>query len=181
MSPWRMDRWSTSSRTISSTACTWRARSSSRSARESGAFVGDVIFAELETRIGGGTLAGDINLQEWLITPRLSYRIQEDEKSVVDIQAGVRITDIDVSVTASLLGTPLDVSGSERFYDAHLGFKAAYQFSEQWQVRGGLSLGAGDSNFVAEAIVGLAYEARPNLDLIAGRPLSLLRFRRRRP
>ena len=107
-----------------------------------------------------------IDAEEWIVSPRLIYRSWEGDCGYFDWRAGIRVTDIDLSIVALDPAFSENIKGTN--YDAVLGFGGRYQLSDRTYLRGYLDLGGGESAFILDGLVDLNYQWRPNADLNFG-------------
>ena len=116
----------------------------------------DVFYAELEFDLGD-VILDDLDLQMWLVTPRLSYRAREGNWGYFDLQAGARYTNVDVAVNTEIRRGPGSESASGDVWDFTVGFRGRYHIDEHWYLGYYGEIGAGESDLVTQAFMDVGY------------------------
>lgn len=130
------------------------------------ALTADAIYVDLDFELDGRILR-DLQVEEWIVTPKLSYRAWEGDWGWFDFQAGFRYTWADVQVRAAALGFPIVESGSGEIWDACVGFRGRYNLNECWFIDYYAEAGTGDSDFVGELFGSVGYRLE-SMELFAG-------------
>ena len=113
----------------------------------------DALYLDMSTDLRGRIL-GDLSLEAWIVTPKVSYRAWEGDRGFVDLQAGLRYYWLGVDVQGR---GPLNMSRSADIWDGVIGLRAHYDLNELWYLPLLVDVGAGDSDFLTQAYVGLGY------------------------
>lgn len=116
----------------------------------------DVLYVDLGIGLDGRILR-KLDISEWLITPRVSYRAWEGDWGFCDIQAGVRYTWVDLQVSGAALGFPIVEGGSAEIWDATIGVRGRYNLNENWYLGYYVEAGAGDSDFIGQFYCDIGY------------------------
>jgi hypothetical protein len=125
------------------------------------------------------TATADVNLdlESWIWTAAGYYRVVDQPGGTLDLVAGGRYLDVEQTVSWNITGTvgpipPSDLSGAATAsltnWDAIIGVRGRFSFGAQkaWFVPYYLDIGAGDSDFTWQGIVGLGYAFRW-IDIVA--------------
>jgi opacity protein-like surface antigen len=100
-----------------------------------------------------------------------SYRVLESERMHVDALAGLRVSNINLSVGAQLGGGPSATANAEETWvDPVVGFKFGYDYSEKltlkgWGMIGGFGAG---SEFMWDVYAGADYQLTPQFSAFLG-------------
>lgn len=142
----------------------------------------DVIYVDLGFDLGRKVLR-DIRIKEWIISPKVSYRAWEGDWGFFDLEAGMRITTVKLTVNGDipsiragsvfptgpgLTGRGVSRSGYAAIYDGLAGFRGAYNLTDSFYLDYRGEMGAGDSDFIAQAFLALGYHINPNADVYFG-------------
>lgn len=136
--------------------------------------VGDSQTGTREASIGGiglpvnATANVDLDIKSWVLTIAGYYRALEQNGWTLDVAAGARYLDVDQSVNWNINGNVGSIPIPDRTgtatadlanWDAIIGARGRFAFGAQqaWFVPFYLDLGAGDSDFTWQGIVGLGY------------------------
>ena len=127
----------------------------------------DVIYIDVDLKFGEGPL-DDLEIKEWIIMPRVSYRLAEGDWGYFDLQGGVRYTGVDLDLNAKIAGHPLEVSGLINVWDYTGGVRGSYKISDKWRLGYYGEIGAGDSNLIGQAYAEFDYRVRDNVEWYFG-------------
>lgn len=97
----------------------------------------------------------DLELDEWIITPKIHYRVWETDRGQLDLVAGARYTWVRMSLEGER--GILDESGSADIWDGMIGVQGEYSINERWFIPFFGDIGAGDSDFVSNVYAGVGY------------------------
>jgi hypothetical protein len=106
----------------------------------------------------------NIDMQAFIFTPMVGYRVYDSGRHSVDLLAGARYLWLDMALSLDLTLTPMpsdrshDIDGSGSNWDAIVGVKGKYRLSDKWSVPYYISAGAGQSDFTGQANASFAYE-----------------------
>jgi hypothetical protein len=118
----------------------------------------DIIYGDLKFKDLDRMILDQVNLKEWLVTPKISYRAFEGDWGYVDLQAGMRYTWVDLVIKgAGPEGRGFDEDVSGDIYDGLVGFTGEYNLSDRWFLPFMIEAGAGDSDSVFAAYGGVGY------------------------
>ena len=127
-------------------------------------FSTDLIYVNLEGALDGRVFK-TIDLKEWIVMPRLSYRILEGDWGHFDVFGGARYTDIEMNLSATLFGDPRTVVGEFHVWDYMGGVRGSNRINDDWSFGYYGELGAGDSDLIGQAAVELTRHLKSNLDM----------------
>ena len=142
----------------------------------------DVIYVDLGFSPDIDVIS-DIRVKEWIIMPRINYRAWEGDWGFLDLQAGLRSTSVDITVTGhrptiaagtvlpfgpGLKGDSFSKSGSAQIWHASFGVRGRVNLSDRWFVNYYGELGGGDSDLIAQAFGAIGYQINSNADLFFG-------------
>lgn len=112
----------------------------------------------------------DVDLQTWIVTSTVGYRVLDHEKGKLRIIAGARYLSLDLDVDVDLAAFPPDsrnISDSSSISDGILGVNGEITLNEQWYLPFYLDIGTGDSDLTWQAALSVGYRFS-SFDLIAG-------------
>lgn len=142
----------------------------------------DVIYVDLGFNPDVKVIS-DVRLKEWVIMPRLSYRLIDGPSGFLDLQAGLRSTSVDITVTGDrpsiaagtvlpggpgLKGGAFSKSGFAQIWDGSVGIRGSYNINDRWFLNYQGEVGAGDSDFIAQAFAAVGYHINSNADMFFG-------------
>jgi len=108
----------------------------------------------------------DIHITELLFTPKIGYRLVDQEKFKVDALAGIRYWHLGQSFTLNPSG--LGRSSSANWVDALGGAKFTFDLSPRAAITIGGDAGAGGAKLDYQAFGFLGFKVKPNIALLAG-------------
>ena len=131
-------------------------------------FAADIVWLDLDhsaDEIVSPTLTLDnIDMQSFIFTPLVGYRVYDTGRHSVDLVAGARYLWLDTALTLDLTLGPMpsdrihDIDGSGSNWDAIAGVHGHYRLSDKWYVPYAISAGAGQSDFNGQFHAAFAYE-----------------------
>ncbi|MGB5337883.1 MAG: hypothetical protein WBO06_02185 [Gammaproteobacteria bacterium] len=105
---------------------------------------------------------GRVKLESWITNVGVGYELMRTDKARLDVLAGARYLSMDVDVELDLMNvitTASDrVSVSEHNWDAIVGLEGSIDLADRWSLLYRGDVGAGDSDFTANAVAAVAYE-----------------------
>ncbi len=126
----------------------------------------DLIYMDLSDNFNKtlilGTELRKVEVEAWIVVPKIGYRVFEKDNAVVDIYAGLRYLWVEPSLNLRF-GPPLPsgrrtASDSGDSWDGIVGFMGLNDLSDNWYFRYQANAGAGDADFTWEAFGALAYK-----------------------
>ena len=138
-------------------------------------FSGDVIYFDISDTgrapLDEGETLRRIELEAWIVTPTVGYRLLDSPAHQFEVFAGARYLWLDVGTRIDLSdpNPPGSVSDSDgdSVWDAIVGFRGRYRIGERWFLPYALDVGTGDSDSVIQTNVALAY-VFDSLELVGG-------------
>jgi opacity protein-like surface antigen len=138
-------------------------------------FAYDIIYADISSgqAVSGNILQVnvDVGFSFAFATMLGTYRALENEKMHVDGVAGLRVSNVNLSIGAELNGDPVgDAKAEETWIDPVVGFKFGYNYSEKltlkgWALIGGFGAG---SDFMWDLYAGADYQLTPQFSAFLG-------------
>jgi hypothetical protein len=121
------------------------------------ALTADVLYGKVTFR-PSGPIIDRIDLKEWIVTPKISYRVAEGDWGHLNVTGGVRYTNLKVDVLGNrIFGGVFDENASGVLWDGLVGINGEYNISERWYMPFTVDVGAGDSDFVSDLDAGIGY------------------------
>jgi len=112
-------------------------------------------------------VSGDVELEAWTVTPRVSYNILQKDKFQLDILAGPRYLNLDVDVQADVGPLRISTSDSGSFWDGIVGARGEVMLNERWYLPYYFDIGTGQSDLTYQLYGAIAYRFA-NFDLTGG-------------
>ena len=112
----------------------------------------------------------NVELQTWIVSPTVGYRVMESEKGKLRIIGGARYLSLDADVDVDIGTVPPripQVSDSGNNWDGILGVNGEITLTEQWYLPFYLDIGTGDSDFTWQAALSVGYRFS-SFDVLAG-------------
>ena len=138
-------------------------------------FVYDILYADIGagSSVSNNVLQANVDVGFSFAFGTLlgSYRALESERMHVDALAGLRVSNVNLSVGAQLGGRPgTTASAEETWVDPVVGFKFGYDYSEKltlkgWGMIGGFGAG---SKFMWDVYAGADYQLTPQFSAFLG-------------
>ena len=113
----------------------------------------------------------EIELQSYLITPSVGYRVLESENGWTETFAGVRFLSLETSLEIRTVD-PLPPesnkdSETDQRWDGILGVRGVYNLGERWFIPYSADVGTGESDYVYSLFGGIGYRFG-GVDAVAG-------------
>ncbi len=117
----------------------------------------------------------DVSASLTVLQPTLWYRVLDD-RTTVDLGAGMRYTDLDLDLDVKISTEPPIVppgasrrlSGSESWVDAVVGARVAHPISDRWSLAGYADLGGGGSSLTYQVAAGADWAVSDRFTAKAG-------------
>ena len=106
----------------------------------------------------------DMQLEAWIVTPTVAYRVMESEKLDLDVLAGARYLYMKPELTFSPGGKR---SVSDSAWNGIVGIRGNYNLNKKWSMPFQFDVGTGDTDLTWQAFAGVAYKFE-NVDVTAG-------------
>jgi hypothetical protein len=134
----------------------------------------DIIYFDLQHKGREALLPGldlrKIELQAALIKPTVGYQVFESDKNLIELYAGGRYFWVQPTLTSEIVTLdPPDSfqdAKSDSRWDALVGVRGRYDFSERWYVPYYADIGTGESDSVVDLLAGVGYRFQ-RVDLVA--------------
>ena len=128
-------------------------------------FLSDVIYLKLSdsqevypTNRLIDTIASEQELTAWLVSVYGGYNIVNTDKITLDAMAGMRYLSLSLDVSLAINNNDgINLSPSNEYYDAVIGFRGAYNINENWYIPYAFDIGGGDSDLTWQAGTSLGY------------------------
>jgi len=112
-----------------------------------------------------------LRIQAWVVTPAIGYNIADTNKIRIDVLAGARYLwlkpELDLEVNGPLQPRNKTISDSKGVWDGIVGIKGNVKLDKKWYVPYYADMGAGDSPFTCQTLVGVGYKVSKALDVVA--------------
>ena len=135
-----------------------------RAYRENWSLNTDVIYFDISDKIRAPldeTLElKKLGLEAWIVTPTVGYQIVSTDSYRMEVYGGGRFLWIEANLDLESLPSPgvsTKVSESSSNWDAIIGVRGRYEFADRWAVNYAADIGAGESDSVLQANLGLGY------------------------
>jgi hypothetical protein len=128
-------------------------------------FIGDVIYLNLGDDKNRDTLGYsnvDLKLKGWQIGLYGGYNLLQNDKSSLDLTAGIRYLGIETEAKLSSDQLPLpdlNLSRDADLWDGVIGLRGRFNINDNWYVPYYGDIGAGDSNMTWQVMGGIGYQA----------------------
>lgn len=133
--------------------------------------IGDIIYLDVSadksgslTDVGLVTVNADVGVEGLVMNLLAGYNLASTDAASADVIFGARYLDVDaklkVNVSAPVQTPGLEFSGSEDIWDAVVGLKGGIRLSKSFYVPYYVDIGAGQSDFTWQAIVGVGWKPR---------------------
>ena len=128
-------------------------------------FLSDVIYLKLSdsqevypTNPLMDTIASEQEFTTWLVSVYGGYNIVNTDKITLDTMAGIRYLSLSLDVSLAINNNDgINLSPSNEYYDAVIGFRGAYNINENWYIPYAFDIGGGDSDLTWQAGTSLGY------------------------
>ena len=128
-------------------------------------FLSDVIYLKLSdsqevypTNRLIDTIASEQELTAWLVSVYGGYNIVNTDKITLDAMAGMRYLSLSLDVSLAINNNDgINLSPSNEYYDAVIGFRGSYNINENWYIPYAFDIGGGDSDLTWQAGTSLGY------------------------
>ena len=112
----------------------------------------EVYLPKIDTTIGS-----EQELTGWLVSVYGGYNIVDADRAAFDVIAGMRYFSLGLDVSLAVNDKSANASPSAEYYDALIGFKGAYNISDNWYIPYLFDIGGGDSDLTWQASTSLGY------------------------
>ena len=120
-------------------------------------FTTEAIYADISLRPDGSIL-DKVEVQEWIVTPKISYRALEGDWGFLDVSGGARYTNVKLDIIGNrILGGAFNERASGHLWDGLVGVRGEYRISDRWYMPFMADVGTGDSDFAAQVYAGIGY------------------------
>jgi hypothetical protein len=128
-------------------------------------------FADTERLSGVLFKSVRVKLEQWLVTPRITYRLIETDSYQCDVFAGARWSSIDLAIELNgALLADRELGGGEDWWDPMVGVRGRATFAGNWFLHyNGLIGGFGvSSDFIWDALLAVGYNVNRNVSVALG-------------
>lgn len=137
--------------------------------KEKWGFLLDFIYLDIDSDMFEATsnplaYITNIELEAWIVTPMVTYRIMEEEQWTLDALAGARYLYIKAPLEVDYV--KLD-SPSNDVWDGIVGARGQYKIDEKWYMPFHFDVGTGDTDLTWQAFAGVGYKYE-SFDFVAG-------------
>jgi len=108
----------------------------------------------------------NVEMQNWIVTPMVTYRVMEEEQLTLDLVAGARYLYIKMPLETNI-AIPFPTSKTGDIWDGIVGVRGQYKIDEKWYMPFHFDVGGGDSDVTWQAFAGVGYKYE-SFDVIAG-------------
>ena len=114
-----------------------------------------------------GTHVNKVGLEEWFVSPAISYRFYEGEKGFFELMVGARYTWLDFTLkgTTPITGRFFKESAKGVIWDGLVGVNGDYKINEKWHLPFYAEVGTGDSDLISQGWAGVGYRLNPCSDV----------------
>lgn len=126
-------------------------------------FLADVIYLDVSESATISGVPVKVELESWIVTPFVAYTVYGTERWDLGLLGGARYLYMNPDLSIG----PYRSSKSESIWDGIIGVRGNINLSEKWYLPYHLDLGAGESDFTWQALLGIGYHFS-RIDLSAG-------------
>lgn len=133
-------------------------------------FFADVVYlnvGEKDSTNSPVPISVDAQLKGLISTLGAGYQFYDQSGTTLEVLGGARLLKFEPDISVNVAGDKIKLDSSDPNWDAIVGLRGTTDLNEDWYLSYLVDVGAGDSDFTYQAMVGVNYRLK-NADIAAG-------------